>query len=133
MAGNGSDSRKRKKNNTGQPETLRPRSKSGGGDGGGSEGRFDPCDIQIDADLEGVRADALAGLRVGASLEVVLHPTSGFSVAVCVSPDAKVVGSLSAFRSLTQLLECLGHGIAYRVEITEISSGRCHVRGGRVI
>lgn len=76
--------------------------------------------------------DALAGLRVGASLAVILHSTSGFSVAVCVRPDATVVGSLSAFRSLTQLLECLEHGIAYRVEVTEISSGRCHVRGGRV-
>lgn len=132
MAGNGSDSKKRKKNNTGQPEKVRLGTKSGGGAGGGSEGGSSPCDIQIDTDLEGVRADALAGLEVGAPLAVTLHPTSSFRVAVCVKPDATVVGSLSAFRSLTQLLECLEQGVAYRVEITAIGSGRCHVKGGRV-
>lgn len=132
MAGNGSDSTKRKKNSIGQPGKVHPSMKPDVGVGSGPEAGAGPCDIQIDTDLEGVRADALAGLKVGAPLAVSLDPTSSFRIAVCVKPDATVVGSLSAFRSLSQLLECLEQGVAYRVEITAIGSGRCHVKGGRV-
>jgi hypothetical protein len=103
----------------------------GMGDGGGG-GATDPCDLTIDVDLEGVRAAALSGVSVGDTLRLDLDQQGGFPVAVCKRSDGTILGALSAFLSLSQLIRCLQSGVQFRVTVTQISSGSCHVFGGRV-
>lgn len=133
MSGNGGGGRRRSRSGgpDASPPTPRVKPGSGGGGGGGEEGS-NSCDILIDTDLEGVRQSALTGLNVGSVLSVVLLTTAAFPTVVCVKPDQTVVGSLAGFRYLNDLIDCLKQGVDYRVEVTAIGPGSCHVRGGRV-
>jgi hypothetical protein len=92
----------------------------------------DLCNLTVDVDLEGVRADALRGLAKGSKLRVRLDRAGSLRSAVCVREDGLVVGSLSSFRNVTQLLNCLERGVEYAVTISRVSTGSCHVQGGRV-
>lgn len=112
------------------PKLKKPASGSGGGDTP-AEGS-DPCEILIEADLESVRADVLATLRVDEALRVEIFEQDGIPSAVCRTADGSRVGSLSALVGLTQLIRCLRNGVNYMVTITELEAGRCHVRGTRV-
>jgi hypothetical protein len=92
----------------------------------------DPCNLAIDVDLEGVRADALRGLAAGNKLRVRLDKAGSLRSAVCVREDGVVIGSLSSFRNVTQLLNCLERGVEYGVTISGINKSSCHVQGGRI-
>ncbi|MER8699590.1 hypothetical protein [Mesorhizobium sp. M1273] len=114
------------------PKVKRPGFSNGGGGGDTPEEGSDPCDIVIEADLESVRADVLATVRVGEALRVEIFEQGGIPSAVCRTADGSPVGSLSALEGLTQLMRCLRNGVIYMVTITELEAGRCHVRGTRV-
>jgi hypothetical protein len=90
----------------------------------------DPCELVIDIDLEGVRAEPLAALSLGQTLSVELRSERGFRAAVCVAPDGRPIGALAAFPGLTGLLNCLERGHRYAVTITALGSSSCHVTGG---
>jgi hypothetical protein len=96
--------------------------------GGGSP---DACDLTIDIDLEGVRTDAVAGLKIGDVLYLELVQTSNYPVVICKRPNGAVVGSLAAFLSVMQLVKCLQMGVQYDVSVTHVDGGRCHVFGRR--
>lgn len=100
--------------------------------GGNTDQYKDQCDLEIDVDLEGVRAEGLSGLAVGDELDVRLEPVGAFKSAVCVRKDGQVVGALSSFLNLSQLLSCLEKGIKYAVTVTHIGAGSCHVTGERI-
>lgn len=99
--------------------------------GGGVIVPADPCDIPIDIDLESVRAAGLRGLLVGAVLSVGLEQVGTYKSAICKRTDGVIVGALSSFTGLTQLISCLDKGVSYVVEVTHVGTGSCHVRGGR--
>lgn len=99
--------------------------------GTGGEVDADSCDLQIDADLEGIRPDGIKGLNVGDELQVVIMPEAHFKSIVCVRSEGQIVGALSAFTSLTRLMRCLEKGVDYQVLVTEVGKASCHVRGER--
>lgn len=101
-------------------------------DDGGTPSSADVCDLTIDIDLESVRAPALVGLHVGDILNVDLAREGAFPVVVCKRPDGTIIGALSAFRSLTQLIACIQRGVQYQVRATSVGRGSCHVVGGRI-
>jgi len=100
-----------------------------GASGGANE---NPCDLLIDVDLEGVRLPRLARLKIGYPLGIELRFEGSFPTVVCVDAEGEIVGALSAFLNLAQLIKCLRSGIKYKVEVTQIRPGGCHVVGGRV-
>lgn len=102
-----------------------------GGSGGGRSNR-DACDLIIDVDLDALQLAELQACRVGETLTIVVQVRGRAQAAVCVRQNGNVVGSLSAFQGLTQLLSCLGQGHGYQVTITQLSRTACHVNGGRV-
>jgi hypothetical protein len=91
----------------------------------------DLCDLIIDVDLEGVRAEALRGLLPGEELRVRLDRAGALMSAVCVRKDGVIVGSLSSFRNITQLLNCLERGVEYVAIVSRATKGSCHVQGRR--
>ena len=104
-------------------------SKPLGGDGAPDES--DPCDIVLDLDLEGVRADGLEGLQKGDRLTLRAEPKGTYSSVVCVRADGMVVGAIASFVKLTALVNCLSKGVRYFALVTEVRLGGCHVYGGR--
>jgi hypothetical protein len=92
----------------------------------------DPCNLTIGVDLEGVRADSLHELVAGNRLRVRLDRAGSLRSAVCVRENGVVVGSLSSFRNVTQLLNCLERGVEYEVTISRVTKSSCHVQGGRI-
>lgn len=94
---------------------------------------IDHCDLLIDVDLEGIRLPRLARLKIGDSLKVELRAEGPYPTVVCVDEEGQVVGALSAFLNLVQLIRCLRAGAEYRVGISQIRSGGCHVVGSRVV
>lgn len=97
---------------------------------GGANG--DACDLLIDVDLEGVRLPRLARLKIGDPLGVELRAEGPFPTVVCVDAEGEIVGALSAFLNLAQLIKCLRDGVKYQVGVTQIRPGGCHVVGTRV-
>lgn len=91
----------------------------------------DPCDIEIDIDLEGVNVDVLRNLHIGDSLNVTIHRRGQIRSAVCVSRDDEIVGSLTAFPGLVALINCLERGESYTVVVIRLGPTYCHVAGGR--
>ena len=92
----------------------------------------DACDLLIDVDLEGVRLPRLARLKIGDPLGVELRAEGPFPTVVCMDVEGEIVGALSAFLNLAQLIKCLRNGVKYQVGVTEIRPGGCHVVGTRV-
>lgn len=94
---------------------------------------IDACDLLIDVDLEGVRLPRLARLKIGDMLDVELRSEGPYPTVVCVGDDGEIVGALSAFLNLVQLIRCLRTGVRYRVAVTQLRPGGCHVVGTRVL
>jgi hypothetical protein len=99
------------------------------GDGGGDD---DGCDILIDLDLQGVRAEGLIGLGEGEELALRLESINGYEAIICVRADGVTVGAIANFTQHAALLRCLRRSVPYRVRVSEVRSGGCHVIGGRV-
>lgn len=96
----------------------------------GFEG-VDRCDIRIDTDLEGIRVPALSGLVKGDVLRIGTEFMDRHPIAVAIRSDGMIVGALAAFQNYANFLECLQSGVKYAVTVTQLSSGHCHVIGGR--
>ena len=108
---------------------------SGGGGSGGGGGGFGPPDSGTDcarlrflATLQSPQPDAVAGLKEGDVLDVVLAPGSGTTPPVVEVrlPDGTTVGAL--IEHLTELLRCLGQGVQYVAEVRSISGGAVRVQ-----
>lgn len=112
---------------------TRPSSKAANEELPASAGaNIDPCDLLIAVDLEGIRLPRLARLKIGDPLGVELRAEGQYPTVVCVDEDGETVGALSAFLKLAQLIRCLRAGVEYRVEVTQLRPGGCHVVGSRV-
>ncbi len=115
-------------------KTLKSSSSMAGNKGARASGgaNNDACDLHIDVDLEGVRLPRLERIKVGDSLVVELRAEGQFPTVVCVDSEGEIVGALSAFLNLAQLIRCLRDGVNYQVGVTQIRPGGCHVVGTRV-
>ncbi len=118
---------------SGKKTPARKSSTAGNGGGAPAAGaNIDQCDLLIDVDLEGVRLPRLARLKLNDLLKVELAAEGQFPTVVCVDAEGEIVGSLSAFLNLVQLIRCLRAGVKYQVFVTQLRPGGCRVLGGRV-
>ena len=87
----------------------------------------DPCDFDLEIDLVGLQPSTAASLRSGDLLIVDLAPMPPAVSVVCRTSAGDVVGALSAFLGLTQMIACLRKGVDYRAMVISASSTRCTV------
>lgn len=107
-------------------QNKRPRGGlAGGGGGGGGGSSSDPCHILEIANLNSVNRTALATLRIGDQLDVVL--LNGPPQRLLAETNGTTVGSITS-RSLPQLILCIAKGHAYQAEVAAISGAICQVR-----
>lgn len=112
---------------------MKPSSEIGNEGSAASAGKnVDACDLPIDVDLEGVRLSRLARLNVGDLLKVELRAEGQYPTVVCVDDEGEIVGALSAFLNLVQLIRCLRSDVKYQVKVIQLRPGGCHVAGSRV-
>ncbi|WP_024879200.1 hypothetical protein [Methylosinus sp. LW3] len=112
---------------------TRPSSQAGNEGAAASAGKnVDECDLVIDVDLEGIRLPRLARLKTGDLLKVELKAEGPYPTVICVDAEGEIVGALSAFLNLVQLIRCLRAGVKYQVGVTQLRPGGCHVVGSRV-
>lgn len=90
-------------------------------------GKGNPCDIDLEIDLVGLQPAAIATLTAGDLLAVELIEMPPAVSVVCKTAEGQVVGSLSAFLGLTQLIACINSGIKYCAAVLIVSSTRCAV------
>lgn len=88
----------------------------------------DPCDLQFQLELVGVRSAASSRIMRRDVLDVVLVRRGAAVSAVCSTSHGEVVGALAAFRGLAQLINCLDAGVQFQAEVIEASATRCEVR-----
>ncbi len=88
----------------------------------------DGCDLEFQTDLVGVQSTVSAGLNKGAILLVSLRAQGHIRSVVCETAGGAVVGTLAAFRGLSQLMGCLEQGVGYVALIEEASFSRCSVK-----
>jgi len=91
-------------------------------DEGGGE-----CNQRFRIDLMGVRGNQAARLRPDDVLKVALRSEGGLQAVVCQTEKQEVVGALSAFPGLADLIACLERGIAYDAVVLRASSVGCTV------
>lgn len=103
-----------------KPTPSRRRAREAGGKG-------EPCDIDLEIDLVGLQPTAVVTLIAGHMLHVALAEMPPEVSVVCQTSTGQVVGSLSAFLGLTQLIACIRQGIAYRAVVLVASPTRCAV------
>jgi hypothetical protein len=75
----------------------------------------------------GVRAASAENLRPGDNLEVVLLQQGGLRAVVCRTRTDEVVGALSAFPGLAQLISCMEAGATYAAMVEKSSARSCTV------
>lgn len=107
-----------------KPKSLR---RTISGPGGG-----DPCDIQIEVDLVGLRSEVSRSLNRDDLLRVALVRSDGATSVVCKTLNGRAVGALAAFRGLAQLINCSERGTKYQALVIFASSTRCAVQVTRV-
>lgn len=90
----------------------------------------DPCDIEIEVDLVGLQPAASERLHAKQVLDVKLVRKPPVVSAVCTDAQGEIVGSLSAFLGLAQLIACLERKVSYEATVLLASATRCtvHVR-----
>lgn len=103
----------------------RPRKELGGDS-------LDTCDLQFELDLVGLQPDVSRRLVQGDMLSVVLLPMGQIDSVVCRTSDGQIVGALSAFRGLAQLIACIKKGVKYEAFVVTASTTRCAVEVARV-
>jgi|HubBroStandDraft_4_1064222.scaffolds.fasta_scaffold265284_1 hypothetical protein len=87
----------------------------------------DECDLRFRTDLMGVRTMAAESIKPGDSLEVVLLREGGMRSVVCQTRAHEVVGALSAFPGLAQLIACIEGGTQYAALVEKSSARSCTV------
>jgi hypothetical protein len=91
----------------------------------------DPCDLEFQVELVGVRPSAASGLGAGDALAVVLNSRGSATSVVCQTAGGDAVGTLAAFRGLAQLIGCLRAGHEYEAVVQTVSATHCSVLVGR--
>jgi hypothetical protein len=92
------------------------------------------CNQRFRIDLMGVRGAQAARLRSDDVLQVALRTEGGMQAVVCQTENREVVGALSAFPGLADLIACLERGFAYDAVVLKASAVACTVyvsRSGR--
>jgi hypothetical protein len=92
----------------------------------------DDCDLRFRTDLMGVRAATAQNVRQGDNLEVVLLRDGAMRSVVCRTRTHEIVGALSAFPGLAQLIRCIEEGAEYNAFIEKSSARSCAVFVSRV-
>jgi hypothetical protein len=87
----------------------------------------DECDLRFRTDLMGVRASAAESVRAGDFLEVRIIQDGDLRSVVCCSRANEVVGALSAFPGLAQLIMCIEAGVRYSALVERSSARSCTV------
>ncbi|MBB3998371.1 hypothetical protein [Aureimonas pseudogalii] len=103
----------------------------GAGSGGAAASGADRCDFRFDADLESVDPTVLATVPVGTACTVILHRQGSYDVVVVVAPSGGFVGTLSGFRGLANLIDCIRGGNVYSATVTAKTANTCRVRVAR--
>lgn len=85
------------------------------------------CNQHFRIDLMGIRGAEAARLRAGDVLKVILHSEAAMKAVVCQSAEGAVVGALSAFPGLAELIACLERGFAYDALVEKASAIACTV------
>lgn len=87
----------------------------------------DECDLRFRTDLMGVRAKTAERIRPGDLLEVALRRDDTMRSVVCQTHAEEVVGALSAFPGLAQLIGCMERGAHYAALVEKASARSCTV------
>lgn len=128
MSGGSKKSSGRRTAGMGEPaSTVGPNGGSGGGGGpGGSSGPN--CNLHYEAELAGVRADAASLLRMGDTLDVILHRSGEYEAVACrTQPPGEIVGTLANVEGLDELLGCLRTNHRYVAVVIQVGRHLCHV------
>jgi hypothetical protein len=92
----------------------------------------DECDLRFRTDLMGVRAAAAQHVRLGDVLRVSLVRDGQMRSIVCVTRSNEIVGSLSAFPGLVQLINCIEKGEEYVAYVEKSNMRSCTVQVSRI-
>lgn len=87
----------------------------------------DQCDLRFRTDLMGVRPAAATSVKPGDRLEVVLLREGVMRSVVCRTHEHDVVGALSAFPGLAQLIACIEDGAQYAALVEKSTARSCTV------
>ena len=85
------------------------------------------CDFRFRIDLMGVRSANARNVRSGDLLEVVLLRDGEMRSGVCQTVLEEVVGALSAFPGLAQLIRCIEDGEKYTAFVERSTAQSCTV------
>ena len=107
------------------PIPVTPKTPKGRGGGGGDGGQPDPCYIVETTNLNSVNRTALATLRVGDQLDVVLQ--AGPPQRLLARIGTTIVGSITS-RALPQLILCITQGRSYGAEVVALQGAICQIR-----
>lgn len=91
------------------------------------------CNQRFRIDLMGVRGSEAARLRSDDVLRVVLRGEGGLKAVVCQTENGAVVGALSAFPGLADLIACLERGFGYDAVVLRASAVACTVYVSRSV
>jgi NADPH-dependent ferric siderophore reductase len=87
----------------------------------------DDCDLRFRTDLMGVRTAIAERVRPGDVLDVALRRDKAMRSVVCQTDAHEVVGALSAFPGLAQLIGCMEKGAKYSALVEKSSARSCTV------
>ncbi len=87
----------------------------------------DECDLRFRTDLMGIRTAIAARIRPGDILNVALRRKEGMRSVVCQTDARDVVGALSAFPGLAQLIGCMEKGEKYAALVEKSNARSCTV------
>jgi hypothetical protein len=85
------------------------------------------CNQRFRIDLMGVRGSQTARLRPDDVLRVALRSEGRIQAVVCQTENQEVVGALSAFPGLADLIACLERGFAYDAVVLRANTVGCTV------
>jgi hypothetical protein len=85
------------------------------------------CDFRFRIDLMGVRSVTAKNVRSGDILDVVLLRNGEMRSVVCQTDQQEVVGALSAFPGLAQLIRCIDDGANYTAFVEKSTAQLCTV------
>jgi hypothetical protein len=85
------------------------------------------CDFRFRIDLMGVRSANVRNVRSGDVLQVVLLRNGEMRSVVCQTDQGEIVGALSAFPGLAQLIRCIEDGASYTAFVEKSTAQLCTV------
>ncbi len=111
---------------------IKPKKKTQSAVGRRQPSGDDACDLRFRTDLMGIRTEIVANVRAGDTLEVFLLENGAMRSVVCRTRMHEIVGALSAFPGLAQLIGCMEHGVQYSALVEKVNKRSCAVFVWRV-